>query len=115
MRDVIDGDLKAATDLVAGTPLADPLKALAEKTETAWGANNRLMRAKTAIGYSNSNGLRGALVKAGAEFQKTVQAVQKEAVDQNSGVVDRSEEHPSELQSLMRLSYAVFCLYKNII
>src|SRR3546814_4358103 len=25
-------------------------------------------------------------------------------------VVDRSEEHTSELQSLMRLSYAVFCL-----
>src|SRR3546814_7283092 len=24
--------------------------------------------------------------------------------------VDRSEEHPSELQSLMRISYAVFCL-----
>src|SRR3546814_2602166 len=24
--------------------------------------------------------------------------------------LDRSEEHPSELQSLMRLSYAVFCL-----
>src|SRR3546814_6170891 len=26
---------------------------------------------------------------------------------------DRSEEHTSELQSLMRLSYAVFCLKKN--
>src|SRR3546814_2078739 len=25
----------------------------------------------------------------------------------------RSEEHPSELQSLMRLAYAVFCLKKN--
>src|SRR3546814_10566332 len=25
-----------------------------------------------------------------------------------------SEEHPSELQSLMRISYAVFCLTKNI-
>src|SRR3546814_6710476 len=25
----------------------------------------------------------------------------------------RSEEHPSELQSLMRISYAVFCLKKN--
>src|SRR3546814_5166929 len=25
---------------------------------------------------------------------------------------DRSEEHPSELQSLMRISYAVFCLKK---
>src|SRR3546814_8237793 len=27
--------------------------------------------------------------------------------------VDRSEEHTSELQSLMRISYAVFCLQKN--
>src|SRR3546814_5830862 len=26
----------------------------------------------------------------------------------------RSEEHPSELQSLMRISYAVFCLKKKI-
>src|SRR3546814_10896587 len=31
------------------------------------------------------------------------------------GGVDRSEEHTSELQSLMRISYAVFCLKtKNI-
>src|SRR3546814_10784657 len=28
---------------------------------------------------------------------------------------DRSEEHTAELQSLMRTSYAVFCLKKNII
>src|SRR3546814_1002705 len=28
-------------------------------------------------------------------------------------VVLRSEEHTSELQSLMRISYAVFCLKKN--
>src|SRR3546814_1455556 len=28
--------------------------------------------------------------------------------------VPRSEEHTSELQSLMRISYAVFCLKKNI-
>src|SRR3546814_10082411 len=27
---------------------------------------------------------------------------------------DRSEEHTSELQSLMRISYAVFCLQKKI-
>src|SRR3546814_10430293 len=27
--------------------------------------------------------------------------------------IDRSEEHTSELQSLMRTSYAVFCLKKN--
>src|SRR3546814_1336502 len=28
-------------------------------------------------------------------------------------VVERSEEHTSELQSLMRISYAVFCLKKK--
>src|SRR3546814_8462406 len=29
------------------------------------------------------------------------------------GCADRSEEHTSELQSLMRISYAVFCLKKK--
>src|SRR3546814_9911424 len=29
------------------------------------------------------------------------------------GALDRSEEHTSELQSLMRISYAVFCLKKK--
>src|SRR3546814_7843275 len=31
----------------------------------------------------------------------------------NQGVKRRSEEHTSELQSLMRISYAVFCLKKK--
>src|SRR3546814_2974641 len=31
----------------------------------------------------------------------------------NAFYVDRSEEHTSELQSLMRISYAVFCLKKK--
>src|SRR3546814_9316870 len=30
-----------------------------------------------------------------------------------SDAAERSEEHTSELQSLMRISYAVFCLKKN--
>src|SRR3546814_1148082 len=30
-----------------------------------------------------------------------------------AGAVERSEEHTSELQSLMRISYAVFCLKKK--
>src|SRR3546814_4078303 len=30
------------------------------------------------------------------------------------GSTERSEEHTSELQSLMRISYAVFCLKKKI-
>src|SRR3546814_4260534 len=35
----------------------------------------------------------------------------REAADDRHG--DRSEEHTSELQSLMRISYAVFCLKKT--
>src|SRR3546814_5472972 len=31
----------------------------------------------------------------------------------NDALRDRSEEHTSELQSLMRISYAVFCLKKK--
>src|SRR3546814_5944787 len=32
----------------------------------------------------------------------------------HAGISDRSEEHTSELQSLMRISYAVFCLKNKI-
>src|SRR3546814_2925455 len=38
----------------------------------------------------------------------------KKAKDSNREMVMRSEEHTSELQSLMRISYAVFCLEKKI-
>src|SRR3546814_5402907 len=34
-------------------------------------------------------------------------------VEEVLGIVFRSEEHTSELQSLMRISYAVFCLKKK--
>src|SRR3546814_1401617 len=36
-----------------------------------------------------------------------------EALQSRLGVEHRSEEHTSELQSLMRISYAVFCLKKK--
>src|SRR3546814_7049562 len=42
------------------------------------------------------------------EQRKEMQLVAPETDDQN-----RSEEHTSELQSLMRISYAVFCLKKK--
>src|SRR3546814_1005708 len=35
------------------------------------------------------------------------------ASDELEAVEERSEEHTSELQSLMRISYAVFCLKKK--
>src|SRR3546814_9768137 len=37
----------------------------------------------------------------------------RERQHRNRTIPDRSEEHTSELQSLMRISYAVFCLKKK--
>src|SRR3546814_1050088 len=37
----------------------------------------------------------------------------KDAYDSTARALARSEEHTSELQSLMRISYAVFCLKKK--
>src|SRR3546814_2354389 len=42
-------------------------------------------------------------IRTGAEFEELVRPVE----------AARSEEHTSELQSLMRISYAVFCLKKK--
>src|SRR3546814_8392297 len=39
--------------------------------------------------------------------------IQRDRVEQIVGRHRRSEEHTSELQSLMRISYAVFCLKKK--
>src|SRR3546814_2914750 len=46
--------------------------------------------------------------------QRGLQALQRLALAQQRHH-DRSEEHTSELQSLMRLSYAVLCLKQKII
>src|SRR3546814_8722936 len=42
-----------------------------------------------------------------------VGAVSRGGRQQKPAAPSRSEEHTSELQSLMRISYAVFCLKKN--
>src|SRR3546814_8918830 len=44
-----------------------------------------------------------------------VEPMQRISPEDNSGLsrFERSEEHTSELQSLMRISYAVFCLKKK--
>src|SRR3546814_9250294 len=45
-------------------------------------------------------------------IQQGVVEARRDAVDRPGNGI-RSEEHTSELQSLMRISYAVFCLKKN--
>src|SRR3546814_8758292 len=51
-----------------------------------------------------------------AYARQFLQLMQKPDVDHIDGLSPaiRSEEHTSELQSLMRISYAVFCLKKKI-
>src|SRR3546814_9171452 len=44
----------------------------------------------------------------------TPDAERKQTPDEGRATFARSEEHTSELQSLMRISYAVFCLQKTI-
>src|SRR3546814_9399874 len=39
--------------------------------------------------------------------------IQNKGIRRKQGLSMRSEEHTSELQSLMRISYAVFCLKKK--
>src|SRR3546814_4045197 len=50
------------------------------------------------------------LVVAGVEADEQIEHFVKHFLD---ALVGRSEEHTSELQSLMRISYAVFCLTKK--
>src|SRR3546814_5300993 len=52
--------------------------------------------------------LRGEGIDPGAAEQHALRAERQHPYD-----VERSEEHTSELQSLMRISYAVFCLKKK--
>src|SRR3546814_8959311 len=59
---------------------------------------------------------RGAEVQVGAQARVLRQCDgcgQQQRRGQQRQLQDRSEEHTSELQSLMRISYAVFCLKKK--
>src|SRR3546814_10894645 len=48
-----------------------------------------------------------------AEFAVVLEPEETLAAARRAFYVGRSEEHTSELQSLMRISYAVFCLKKT--
>src|SRR3546814_3579528 len=73
---------------------AEDLKGLKYRTSGAWA---EVMR--------DYFGAVPTVVPAG----ETYTLLQRKGVD----AVERSEEHTSELQSLMRISYAVFCLKKK--
>src|SRR3546814_5276269 len=55
-----------------------------------------------------------ACVGGGLEQELAAEAAPAKVLLQNNAAWRRSEEHTSELPSLMRTSYAVFCLKKKI-
>src|SRR3546814_2352011 len=79
--------------VLVGGGLATAFPARARQTMAAW----------------NWQGVTGLLLASGAMACWMLPRVMDAAATQA-----RSEEHTSELQSLMRISYAVFCLKKNI-
>src|SRR3546814_8743201 len=88
-------------------------------------ANNtafaKYVESYTAGVVSRESTVRVRLASQVSTFQQTNQEDSRELFSINPGVkgkaywIDarRSEEHTSELQSLMRISYAVFCLKKK--
>src|SRR3546814_1922974 len=54
------------------------------------------------------------ITSAGNAEIKALRALDSQKGRNEQGALVRSEEHTSELQSLMRTSYAVFCLTKKI-
>src|SRR3546814_2725890 len=71
----------------------------------------RSRAAHSVEGYLSSDGQkRGAFDSTGPVGENFAYRLNVAVEDRDS----RSEEHTSELQSLMRISYAVFCLKKKI-
>src|SRR3546814_3904286 len=86
-------DLDLAADIAARDPIAVRL---------VTGRNNqRLFRTAWSI------------LKDHDEAEDAVQSTYLKAFAAIGGCAGRSEEHTSELQSLMRTSYAVFCLQQK--
>src|SRR3546814_6869844 len=82
---------------------------------------NSIQSAGTAVVDDSRRASRANLEKAAQKFEAVfVNMMLKEARKTSLGggmfendAMRRSEEHTSELQSLMRISYAVFCLKKK--
>src|SRR3546814_2347974 len=55
----------------------------------------------------------GAVAHGNGGLQVLVGHIIDREVQSDAAIPERSEEHTSELQSLMRISYAVFCLKKK--
>src|SRR3546814_4399479 len=110
--DVCSSDLNQQTFLVTVTPLRDHLTLVVDSTDKLGRAVSQNTGEKTSA-LEVTERLREAAAKgqaAGSPSKEDHSKKPPELVKER-----RSEEHTSELQSLMRISYAVFCLKKKMI
>src|SRR3546814_7901288 len=100
------------------------LPPISTRTDTLFPYTTLFRSALPALGYSGVDGVRvGKLIELSVEADSADQArtqieemcerLLANTVIESYEVDVRSEEHTSELQSLMRISYAVFCLKKK--
>src|SRR3546814_1366529 len=71
------------------------------------------MLAEVGLGYVKVGQQATTLSGGEAQRVKLAKELSRRATGNTLYILDRSEEHTSELQSLMRISYAVFCLKKK--
>src|SRR3546814_3811165 len=90
------------------TSSAPPAQAELPEASPARQAGDSVAASLARLGRTLSAPLLGIMIFLG------IWGVMAPRVDTSLGALPRSEEHTSELQSLMRISYAVFCLKKKI-
>src|SRR3546814_4028132 len=90
-----DGGGKVPAAMKPITGIDDVMKLQAGLARVFAGQMSRIER------YGLVNGLPGFI------------SIEQDGILQTTALVIRSEEHTSELQSIMRTSYAVFCLKKK--
>src|SRR3546814_7377569 len=98
-----------SSDLVSGPALHIANEALADR---AWKRDMRERLRQDAARLDALLAAAGIAVAGGTSLFRYVQSPDAQTIFHVLGR-NRSEEHTSELQSLMRISYAVFCLKKK--
>src|SRR3546814_2975977 len=97
---VLPESIATSMPLLSLSPSSRPLSALARQVDLAGGH-----AARAAVRQLQQQGTGG--IEIGEDAR---QSLARQAHLDLAAVPLRSEEHTSELQSLMRISYAVFCL-----
>src|SRR3546814_2160135 len=95
-------------------PKADSFRRALEITDDVYRAAGRLMEAKGPLsGVADEGGWWPNFASNEDALDTLTKAIEASGHRAGEEVFIRSEEHTSELQSLMRISYAVFCLNKK--